>query len=367
MAPYVKPYLQLRKSFGLILHGAELTLYTFDQYLRTHFPKTKTVTRSMVVSYLQSFPHLRSSSLHYHLTHLRQFCRFLFQLNPHTYIPERGLLPPAVPLRQPHLYTDQEVTELIRLAALLPPPGSLRPRTYVTLISLLWVTGLRIGEALRLNLEDVDIEGAVLHIRQSKFFKSRLVPISLSTASALKKYKEDRAEYNHDQMPTAPFFVNERGRRCTHCTVFHTFLSMVRTLHIKTAQGLAPRLHDFRHTFATRYLRKIYQANRDPNASLPLLATYMGHTNITYTQVYLHPSIQLLETAGQRFFKHVSLKEHPITGGEDTHERNKTVTPIYPNVLPRLPKDPSRDEPQYHQNLPRHHKTLSYVSGKSYR
>jgi integrase len=198
---------------------------------------------------------------------------------------------------------------------MLTPNRSLRPHTYSTLIALLWVSGLRIREALKLNLEDVDRDNAVLHIRESKFFKSRLVPLTLSSAAALETYRRLRAEHGHDQRPGAPFFINECARRCSHSMVGITFRDLVRQLGIRTVQGRDPRLHDFRHSFATRYLNEAYQKGKDPNASLPLLATYLGHVNISHTQVYLHPASVLLANAGQKFFDHVHKSDCLLKGG----------------------------------------------------
>jgi integrase/recombinase XerD len=247
--------------------------------------------------------------------YLRQFCRFLFQFNPHTYVPESRLIQPGSTVRLPHIYTTGEAIELIKLAGMLTPKESLRPHTYSTLLSLLWVSGLRIREALRLNLEDVDTDNAVLYIRESKFFKSRLVPLTLSSAAALETYKRLRAEHGYDQRPSAPFFINEYARRCSYSMVSITFRFLVRQLGIRTVQGRDPRLHDFRHTFATRYLNEVYQKGKDPNASLPLLATYLGHVNISNTQVYLHPASDLLATAGQKFYEHVHKSDNLLKGG----------------------------------------------------
>jgi len=311
----VKQYLQLRRALGFILRGTEITLTNFDLYLSHHFPYVKTITKPIIVDYLQTLNHLQGSTLYLRFTCLRQFCRFLFKLNPDTYIPEKTLIRRGATVRKPHIYTRDELTELIKLALTLPPKGSLRPYTYSTLLSLLWVSGLRIGEALRLNLEDVDTDNAVLHIRESKFFKSRLVPLTLSAASALETYRSHREKRGHDQRPNAPFFVNECAKRCSHSSVGITFRGLTRHLGIRTVQGLAPRLHDFRHTFATRCLNEAYQAGKDPNASLPLLATYLGHVDIACTQIYLHPASGLLTTAGQRFWEHYYKSDSSLKGG----------------------------------------------------
>jgi integrase len=149
----------------------------------------------------------------------------------------------------------------------------------------------------------------------NKFFKSRLVPLTLSSAAALETYRKLRAEHAYDQRPGAPFFINEYARRCSYSRVFITFRDLVRQLGIRTVQGRDPRLHDFRHSFATRYLNEAYQKGKDPNASLPLLATYLGHVHIRDTQVYLHPAADLLATAGKKFYEYVHKSDNPLKGG----------------------------------------------------
>jgi integrase/recombinase XerD len=299
----IEKHLELRRSLGFLLLNAEITLRDFDRYVVDRYPGAKTVTRDVVMGYLQSLKHLQTLTKHRRLSDLRQFCRFLFQINLDTYVPEKGLLPPATTNWKPYLYSLEETKDLIKIAGQLPPQESLRPRTYETLISLLWATGLRIGEAIRLNLEDVD--NAVLHIRQSKFFKSRLVPLMNSSASALQNYRDLRLRFGHDQSPNAPFFVNERAKRCVYVTVNHTFLALVRHLGLKNANGSSPGLHSFRHTFATRCLSQAYKSGKDPVVVLPLLATYLGHANISHTQVYLHPSTDTLQDANHLFHQHI--------------------------------------------------------------
>lgn len=315
----IEKHLQLRRSLGFSLRTDELALDEFDRFVAQHFPVAERVTRPMVVSYLQSLGHLSLSTRYDRIVTLRQFCRFLFQLNPETYIPEKALLPGRHSQFQPHIYTVTELNDLIRLALQLPPAGSLRPHTYATLIGLLWVSGLRSGEALRLNLEDVDLERSILHIRQTKNTKSRLVPFLPSAQNALLAYRDLRAQHGHDPSLGTPFFINERARRCAQRTVDATFRALTRQLGLKSAYGGEPRLHDFRHTWATRCLTELYQTGKDPNAYLPVLATYLGHVNIASTTIYLHPSADLLSRAGSKFHSYVNGGELALRGGE--HER----------------------------------------------
>ncbi len=307
----IQRHLALRHSLGFILQSQELTLRTFDQYTWRNFPKTTTVTRDIIIGFLHTRQHLRLSSRHDEVCSLRQFCRFLFQQDPNNDIPEKGLLPPIRSAFRPHIYTHAEAASLLHLARQLLPAGSLRPLSFTTLIGLLWSCGLRVGEALRLNLEDVDLQQGVLCIRQTKNFKSRLVPLSCSTAAALAAYREQRLRLKGDQGPMAPFFMNQRGRRFAYETVQKPFQKMIRQLGLNSPYGRPPRLHDLRHSFATRTLFNLYKTGKDPTAFLPVLATYLGHVNVACTTVYLHPSIEVLEIAGRRFGKYIQDIQNP--------------------------------------------------------
>jgi integrase/recombinase XerD len=304
----ISRHLELRRALGYQLKNNDTILKDFDNFVAKHFPDATIVTRPMVAGYLETQRNVKLRTQHGKLTVLRQFCRFLFQLNPDSYIPGTGLLPASRGDFQPYIYTPKEVLDLIELSKRLTPTTSLRPHTYATLIGLLWVSGLRIGEALRLNLQDVDWEAGVLHIDRTKFFKSRLVPLTQSTVNALKRYAEIRKQLGHEQSPTAPLFVNRRRRRYAHRTVKGTFLDLSRQLGLKSSQGRDPRLHDFRHSFATRCLARFYREKEDPTLGLPVLATYLGHANIACTTVYLHPSEDVLHHAGLRFQQHISQK-----------------------------------------------------------
>jgi site-specific recombinase XerD len=154
-----------------------------------------------------------------------------------------------------------EVVQLMVAAQSLPPAGSLRPHTYSTLIGLLWASGLRGGELVRLNLEDVDLEKGVLHIRQTKNFKSRLVPLTDSARVALLAYRDVRARLGMAQSPQSPFFVNQRKHRCARRTVIGTFRMLTRQLGLKSAYGREPRLHD---------LRQNAESGKMPNRALPV-------------------------------------------------------------------------------------------------
>jgi len=302
---YMESFLNLRRSLGFIYERVEYCLYDFDQYLLKNFPNVKVVSRKIVTDYLKTTCHLSSTTRSDRVSDLRQFLKFLFQFNTDTYIPEKSLVPPRKVKLKPHIYTEGQLLRLMEAARGLPPAGSLRPHTYVTIIGLLWVSGLRIGEVVRLNTEDVDLEQGLLHIRQTKFFKSRIVPISISTTDALSYYIKKRDFFCNNLKSINPFFVNQRLVRCNKHTIQSTFRELATKINLKTPQGTFPRLHDFRHSFATRWIDDLYKSGKDPNAYLPILATYLGHANIANTQVYLHMSMGLLHNAGERLRKYI--------------------------------------------------------------
>lgn len=307
----INRYLKLKRSMGSALRVSAYVLYHFNRYLAGHFPDAQYITRAMVFGYLQTIRHLHVTTRKTRLSYIRQLCRFQFQLNPKTYIPEGRLLRPGRETKWgQHIYSEEELQNILRLANRPKPFDPLRPHTLITLFSLLWVSGMRISEVLKLNLEDVDLAQGIIHIRQTKFLKSRLIPLSRSSTSALSRYLKKRRRYGFDEDPTAPFFVNKWAKRrtksrWTYTPILLEFQSIVRQLGIKNPRGRDPRLHDFRHTFATRWLSKFYRSGRDPAVSLPILATYLGHVDIYKTQIYLHPSMELLQTAARKFNTHI--------------------------------------------------------------
>lgn len=186
-------------------------------------------------------------------------------------------------------------------ASRLVSPTGLRALTYTTLIGLLAATGLRPGEALALDNSDVDLNNGILSIRQSKFGKSRFVPLADSTRAALAKYARQRDKLCLSARSEA-FLVSERGQRLQGCTARCTFARISCTVGVRPATGSrrigrGPRLQDFRHCFATRKLIEWYRAGLDVGRELPKLATYLGHVDVAHTYWYLEAVPELLQLA----------------------------------------------------------------------
>ena len=232
---------------------------------------------------------------------VRQFARYRALFDPATEVLPVGLLG-RIPRRPPpHIYTDAEVACLLQQASRLLPRHGLRPATYVAYFSLLVSTGLRLSEACRLTTDDVDLVNGILAIRETKFRKSRLVPLHPSATQALARYADRRAA-----CCAAPrseyFFRTEHSPRLTRDTVERTFGRIKQRLgwtgHGRTRQ---PRIHDMRHTFATRRLLRWYQEGADVDHKILALATYLGHAKVTGTYWYCTAVPELLAITSQRF------------------------------------------------------------------
>jgi integrase len=158
-----------------------------------------------------------------------------------------------------------------------------------TLIGLLYATGLRIGEALNLTLADINLRHRMIEVRRGKFGKSRYVPLSPSTANHMKAYLERRRKAGFSTAPTAPVFLNVIGKRYGHPLFVTVFLEIIRGLDLRGPKGeRGPRIHDLRHTFAVERLMAWYRKGVTLGAKLPLLSTYLAHSTVTGTEVYLH-------------------------------------------------------------------------------
>ena len=200
--------------------------------------------------------------------------------------------------KAPYIYSDQEIAALCATSLGIRPRYGLRPHTYATLFGWLACTGLRVSEALALNDADVDLKAGLLTVRWSKFNRSRLIPLHPSTLNALREYRQFRDR----QLPantTGSFLVNEEGTRLAYHHVRHQF-DRLRSKLGWTAVGRTrkPRIHDLRHTFAVRCILRWYREQANVDQKIAVLATYLGHVNVTW---YLTAVPELLAVVSERF------------------------------------------------------------------
>jgi integrase len=238
----------------------------------------------------------------YRLSVVRTFAVHVHTLDPASEVPAPDLLPWRRCRATPYLYSDEELARLLTATERLGTPH--RVATFRTLIGLLAVTGMRVGEALALDRGDLDRTDHVLTIRLTKFGKSREVPVDPSTTDALRTYlgRRDRPRASHR---TPALLVSTAGTRLLYPNVQCTFHRLVQRAGLTPRSAACrPRLHDLRHRFAVRTLLDAYQQGQDPQARLVVLSTYLGHVDPTTTYWYLSAAPELLHVAGDRFERH---------------------------------------------------------------
>ena len=205
---------------------------------------------------------------------------------------------------KPYLYSDEEIRNLLWAALHMPHRfrrGALRPWVYYCLFGLLCVSGLRLGEARNLELRDVDLDAALLTVRNAKFGRTRLVPLHGSTCDVLADYIARRERHWAGRSVSSYLFVSSRGNRLDDKQIYRAFHALSRRIGLRGENdSRGPRLHDFRHTFATATLVNWYRCEKDPERLLPVFSTYLGHVHIADTQWYLEGSPELMGEAMRR-------------------------------------------------------------------
>ena len=303
LAVQIENFINLRRLSGTDYQSQSQLLGYFDRFLVGQKVTEPRITQEIADAYQQTLQHLRPRVRYNYFCVVRQLCQYLARTDPLCYIPEalKNIRPEEA--RQPYIYSTSEVQTLLAAASQLPPPNSLRPETYRTLLGLLYSTGIRVGEAFALNLEHFQSDEQRLYIAEGKFRKARWVPLSASTGHVLRQYVQRRLQMRAQSLDS-PLFLNQRFQRLHHPTVNHTFRHLLSQCAIAHHKHTGPRMHDLRHTFAVHRLLAWYRDGQDLNARLAWLATYMGHVNVASTQVYLRATAELIEQVDRRFYNH---------------------------------------------------------------
>ena len=306
-------YLSLREALGFQMRAEKLLLPKFVAFVKAQ-EHTGPIRAQMALEWAcQESTHRGPSGAARRLSIARGFLLYLQASVPDTDVPNAGLLPsPRRP--KPYLFTPTQLTALFEAAHASRPHTSLRPHTLSTLIGLLASTGLRIGEAIRLRVDHVKLayDPPQLHILETKFHKSRIVPLHPSTAEHLRHYTEQRAHLHYDGLSDA-FFVSEQGDHLKYLALHNWFARLCQRLAIKPLTGgRSPCLMSFRHTFAVTCMQRWYRQGLDVQASLPCLSVYLGHVKPQESYWYLTSVPELLSTAAQRFetYAHVGGDGH---------------------------------------------------------
>jgi integrase len=298
----VQEYLSMRRNLGFSLSETGKGLLDFVTFMEKR--RASYITQELTLAWAQQPSNVQPAHWARRLSFVRGFARYRGATDPRTQIPPQGLLPFQPKRARPYLYTDEEIERLVQAALKMPcryERGRLRPWVYYCLFGLLSVSGLRLGEALNLELEDVDLQAAVLTIRGAKFGKTRLVPLHPSTCQVLGNYIARRQRHWARRPVSSYLFVSSWGNRLDSGDIHRTFYALSRQIGLRgPADSRGPRIHDLRHRFATHTLVRWYQFNEDPERNLPILSAYLGHVHVADTYWYLSGSPELMLEAMRR-------------------------------------------------------------------
>jgi integrase len=296
LAQHLDEYLQLRRTLGHKLAHAHRYLPGFVTYLDEQGAEFVTIEAALAWS-LEPVVPAGSVVPADRMIIVRGFARYLSGIDSRTEVPPAGAIRHPKHWRRPFIYTDNDVLAMIEHASVaIGQP--LRSATYQTLIGLLATTGLRVGEALRLDRGDLDRGDGVLRIRESKFGKSRLVPLQASAVDALERYDHIRQQLLPDPS-TDSLFVSLRGTRVIYECVWPTHRMLCEHAMVGAGSTVTPRIHDHRHTFAVNTLLGWYRDGVDVPARISWLSTYLGHREPRYTYHYLSAAPDLLAHAAR--------------------------------------------------------------------
>lgn len=298
---HLADYLALRRALGYQLARPEKLLGQFLDYLAQHGESRITIAGALDWTRLPA--NGGSNWWAYRLSVVRGFATYLHALDPTHEVPAPDLLPQRPRRASPYLYSDAEIAALIAAADTLSTP--LRRATFATLIGLLAVTGIRVGEAIALEDGDVDLTAGLLTVRFGKFGKTRQLTLHPSTIQALRRYQRLR-DLLAPRTATSALFVSLAGTRLLYCNVHHAFHRLVQLAGLTPrSASCRPRIHDLRHSFTVRAMLDAYAAGQDGQARLTLLSTWLGHVHPASTYWYLSASPELMAVAGNRLENHL--------------------------------------------------------------
>lgn len=300
LADHAVDYLRLRRALGFKLTQPGQALPQFVAWLDA--AGITTITVEATLAWVRLSKGTQPVTYSHRLGAVRGFARYLQTIDPATEIPPTGIFGKQQRYT-PYVYSDEEVTRLLHAARQLRPP--LRAATYETLFGLLAASGLRVGEALRLTREEVDLTSGMVKIRHTKFDRDRLVPLHPSTTDTLGDYTACRDRLSASDRAST-FFVSSAGTALGYKPVHAAFLTLLASAGFPTATGSRPRIHDLRHSFAVNTLIGWQRDGVDVASRLPVLSTYLGHVSPASTYWYLSAVPELMQLAAARLDDHAT-------------------------------------------------------------
>lgn len=305
LADGIQRFVAHKRALGRRFDIEERTLRLFDRYIAAQPVENPTqVTTELIQAFLSSRPRKRPRSYNHLLCTVRRLFDWLvvqgiLERSPVQIRPRR-----QTAQRIPFIFDLPTARRLLEAARDFKdnPKAPMRGRTYHVIFAILYGLGLRVGEVCHLSVSDVDLERRLLVIRETKFYKSRLVPFGPKMETLLREYLDAKTRRIGDSSPQAPLFSFTRRGEIHPCTISHAFHQLIPQLGLQVPPGCSPpHLHCLRHSFAVGTLLRWYRTGVDPGAGLLRLATFLGHVDVTSTAVYLTITAELFQEANRRF------------------------------------------------------------------
>ena len=298
----IQDYIDMRRSLGYKMNDQSRQLLAFATFMEQR--QAPFITVELALAWAQQPVNTQPSWQALRLSHVRVFARYRKATDSRTQVPPPELLPFKPKRAKPYLYSDEEIENLLHAALNMPyadERDALRPWVYHCLFGLLAVTGMRLGEAYNLKLPDVDIDSAVLTVRNAKFGRDRLVAMHNTTCDVVAGYIARRMLHWQGRPVSSYLFVSSQGDRLNQSDIYRTFYKLSRQIGLRGETDThGPRLHDMRHRFATNALLNCYRQDRDPERIMPILSTWLGHVMVQSTQWYLEACPELMNEAMRR-------------------------------------------------------------------
>ncbi|KWR74342.1 tyrosine-type recombinase/integrase [Cupriavidus sp. IDO] len=296
----VESYIALQRSLGYQFRKQSTSLHAFLGYVRSSHADGP-LSRALAVDFvIGSNLTLNGRAIRYGV--VRRFAEYYAAFDPRTESLDRRAFPRSRAVPPPRILSEEELRSLMAASIRISTAQPLRGRTLATVIGLLASTGLRSGEALRLDRADVDLSTGLLQIRKTKFRKDRLVPVHATTLAALQDYARNR-DLAFPAPTSAAFFVSTRGGRLSTAGLYYGFGQACELAGVNRTGSQALRPHDLRHRFAVTRLALWHQQEADVQSMLPLLATYLGHGRYSDTAYYITGTPELLALAAANVFR----------------------------------------------------------------
>jgi len=317
LGPTITAYLALKTALGRRFVNETAVLAHLDRFLTTWTGGGGDLTADTFAAWSLELARLTPTVRRNHMRIVRNLCLYRRRSDPGCFVPDPNGFPAPHPPPRPHIFTEQQIVQLLRAAARSRPrPNSpLCPQVFRLAIVLLYTAGLRRGELVRLVLSDYDPLERTLRVRASKFHKSRLVALSEDTAREMESYLRARRRLPCDA--GAPLLVNRRAGLQPYSgpSLGHRLQELMRRADVRTAAGRVPRVHDLRHSYAVHVLLRWYRAGVDVQAKLPALAAAMGHVSVASTAYYLAFLEPVAQAASERFAHHCRDLISALRGG----------------------------------------------------